>query len=129
MYLEDSFFTLNPPQQIGLIAVSVNLTLISLWLLYRVTRVWPFWGRLLAGFALFYLFVWVSPQAYYQYYRLIFFDLPQQLVIKGAPSPDRIFRLLSFRAEANLSAHSQGLLGWGLMLFALVRRKLPRRDG
>lgn len=128
MYLEDSFFTLNPPQQLGLIAVSVNLALISFWVLLRATRAWPLWGRVLIGFALFYVFVWVSPQAYYQYYRLIFLDLPQQLVIKGAPSPGRIAALLTFQAEASLSAHAQGVLGWALMALAFVRRRLVMRD-
>ena len=85
MYLEDSFFTLSPPQQVGLIAVSVNLMLISFWVLYRLSRNYSVLVRLPMALALFYLFVWVSPQAYYQYYRLIFLDLPQQLVIKGAP--------------------------------------------
>ncbi|PTX58006.1 hypothetical protein C8N43_2682 [Litoreibacter ponti] len=128
MYLEDSFFTLNPPQQVGLIAVSVNLMLISFWVLRRLSRIYSVWVRLPMALALFYLFVWVTPQAYYQYYRLIFLDLPQQLVIKGAPPLSRIVELMTFRAESNLSAHSQGLLGWALVLFAIFWRKPVRRD-
>lgn len=81
----------------------------------------PVWQRLLAALALFWLFVWLSPQIYYGYYLLIFDGLPIQSVIKLPPGPGHMVRLLTFTEEASLSRHGQGLLGWLLIASALWR--------
>ncbi|MEM1161662.1 MAG: hypothetical protein AAGJ28_12065 [Pseudomonadota bacterium] len=83
--------------------------------------------RLSGALILFWVFVWASPQIYYQYYILIIPDLPWQWVIWPPASPLDAFELLLFQGPQNLSAHSQGLLGWSLlgaqvMLFFRSRR-------
>lgn len=127
MYQGDSFFTLTGGQQAGLVILSTGLmalTVITSRQLGRGTIIY----RLGAALLVFYLFVWVSPQVYYQYYRLIIDGLPAQWVIGAPPGLPRIARLLLFQDTPNLSNHAQGLLGWGLLLLALLRRKAVRRD-
>lgn len=85
------------------------------WLISRGRRLGL---RLLIGLVLFVLFVWLSPQIYYQYYRLIIDGLPAQFVIGWPRGAAHIAELLLFQAEENLSAHGQGLLGWALLVTA-----------
>lgn len=120
MYDGDSFFTLSLGGQVGLVCLSLVLAAICLRIEWAFAR-W-LWGFVLAG-VIFYLFVYLSPQAYYTYYRLLIEDLPAQWVI-SLPSPQTIFDLLSFQGPANLSAHSQGALGWSLFAVALIRFRL-----
>ena len=74
MYESDSFFTLSVGGQIGLAALSLVLSVLVLWAVRRGTRGLPRLSRLggCVSVARFWLFVWLSPQVYYQYYRLIF---------------------------------------------------------
>ncbi|SHF38021.1 hypothetical protein SAMN05444273_105337 [Litoreibacter ascidiaceicola] len=122
MYESDSFFTLTAPQQIGLVAMSAGLMLCWGYVAWRLGAKRPLILRIVIGVAVFASFVWLSPQIYYQYYRVIIDGLPAQWVIGWPPGPRHILRLLSFQADANLSAHSQGLLGWLLLGLAAVRR-------
>ena len=78
MYESDSFFTLSVGGQIGLALLSLWLSVLVLWALWRGTRGLPRLSRLGAAYLGFWLFVWLSPQVYYQYYRLIFDGLPVQ---------------------------------------------------
>ncbi len=105
--------------------LSALLCLFMLWATRRVTRGRKWWLRLGAAVVLFVLFVWLSPQVYYTYYGFLFEDLPRQLVIGDPPGPGRLAQLMTFSWRANLSAHSQGLLGWAMILTALWRQKHP----
>lgn len=125
MYEDDSFFTLSLPGQLGLLALSACLFLLTLAALWRIARNRPLFWRLTLTLALFGTFVWVSPQIYYQYYCLIIDGLPAQWVIGGPPSPRHLFELPAFRADANLSHQAQGALGWAMVTLAILRRR-PR---
>jgi len=126
MYDADSFFTLTVWGQIGLAILSLVFALLAL-VLMRVL-VWhkamilrPFlWG------VVFISFVWLSPQGYYTYYRLIFDGLPAQSVIKSPPPLQQLFALMTFSGPANLSAHSTGVLGWLLLLAAFWPHRKKR---
>ena len=74
------------------------------------------------------VFVWLAPQAYYFYYIYLFGTLPWQSVVSWPPQPAELFDLLLFRNRQNLSFHSQGLLGWLLMLAALLAPRLSRQS-
>jgi len=122
LYDSDSFFTLSGPQQIGLFVLSAVLFGVCLALSWRLGRGRPLPLRLILSAAVFFGFVWLSPQIYYQYYRLIIDGLPAQLVIGWPQGVGHLARLLTFQSDANLSAHSQGLLGWTLIAIAVIRR-------
>ena len=117
---DDSFFTLTLGQRIGLLGVSCGLALGMVGLV-RIGRAWPI--RLILAGAGFYGFVWVSPQAYYIYYRLIFDGLPAQIVVAAPPGLVELAGLLTFTAQNTLSAHSLGALGWAMLAAALWPRK------
>ena len=123
MYQQDSFFDLSGWGQVGLLCISTTLFLLMLFITYRLLRNRPVWVRIVGALVLFWLFVWVSPQIYYTYYRMIIPDLPLQWVIWPPDSPLVALRYLFFQGPQNLSAHSQGLLGWSLM--AVTFLKLP----
>ncbi|MEJ6393713.1 hypothetical protein V8J82_10625 [Gymnodinialimonas sp. 2305UL16-5] len=131
MYQSDSFFTLSGAGQIGLVAVSIAFALIVAGIVRFLARGRPWALRIAIWAALFFVFVWLSPQGYYAYYRLIFDDLPRQWVIQAPPRPAELAALLTFSVRASLSFHSQGVLGWALLLVALwpYRRKMPQRSG
>ena len=109
-------------QQIGLFILSAVLFCIWLYGSRRLSAGKPAIMRVSIGLVLFFGFVWVSPQIYYQYYRMIIDGLPAQFVIGLPEGIGHIARLLSFQFDSNLSAHSQGLLGWALIAVAAFRR-------
>jgi len=124
-YEGDSFFTLSMAGQVGLLVLSVTLSLlwlVAVWVLARGRA--PIW-RLLLAVALFVSFVWASPQIYYQYYRLIIDGLPAQWVIGAPPNLGDLSQLLTFTAAPNLSHHAQGALGWSMLALAALRRRPP----
>ena len=86
MYQNDSFFTLSIPGQIGLAVLTIVLSLVMLLLAYRLGRGRAAWVKVLISVGLFVGFVWLSPQAYYTYYRTIIPSLPLQRVISSLPS-------------------------------------------
>ena len=121
MFAEDSFFTLTFWGGAGLLALSLTLAAAMIWI---VSRFYGYWGtRVLLALFLWYAFLWLSPQIYYQYYRLIFEGLPQQSVIQRHPDHHDIIWTLTFQAGATLSAYSQGILGWAMIAAAAIRRK------
>lgn len=128
MYESDSFFTLSAGGQAGLALLSLLLGLAVLWGVWRGTQAAPRGLRVLAALIAFWLFVWVSPQVYYQYYRLIIDGLPAQWVIWPPRWPGEAVRLLTFTGPANLSAHSQGILGWAMICVACIGNIPFRRD-
>lgn len=118
-YAEDSFFTLTYLGRVGLVGLSTTLAVVWIGFAWRLRAFPRFWAILLA-FGLFWAFVWLSPQVYYTYYLFLFDDLPRQWVARW-PKPEHLIRLLSFTERATLSAHSQGLLGWALIIAANSR--------
>ena len=128
MYANDTFFNLTMAGRAGLVVLSLALLALMIWLAAQIlrkidlgNRIATLPARLAVALALFWLFEWLSPQIYYQYYRLIFDGLPQQVVVKlPPPSPDALVELLTFSGKASLSHHMRGLLGWVLLVMALV---------
>jgi hypothetical protein len=118
MYQSDSFFSLSGGGQAGLAALSLALSVLVLLGTARLMRGRGLGVRLGIAVVVFALFVWLSPQVYYTYYRMIFDDLPAQWVI-GWPPLKTAFAYASFTGPANLSAHGQGALFWLLIALAL----------
>lgn len=123
MYAQDSFFDLSALGQVGLACLSGVLSLATLWALHRLARGRSIWVRLVCAVVAFWAFVWLSPQVYYMYYRLLIPDLPLQSVIKWPVGPWRLLELVTFQWRSNLSAHSQGVLGWALLAVAIFSRQ------
>ena len=115
MYSQDSFFDLSPWGQTGLACLSTSLFMAMIFVAHKTLSPLPIWARILAALILFWLFVWVSPQIYYMYYRMIIPDLPLQWVIWPPESPLVPIQYLFFSGPHTLSAHGQGLLGWSLI--------------
>lgn len=123
LYDGDSFLTLSLAGRIGLIALSALLSAITIWASWRIGRGRRFATRILTALAMLYLFTWLSPQVYYGYYLMIFDGLPLQIVIHAPPSPADVAGLLTFQANATLSDHSKGALGWLLIAASLFRMR------
>ncbi|MEP3279095.1 MAG: hypothetical protein ABJN26_24300 [Stappiaceae bacterium] len=128
MYSEDSFHTLSSGGQIGLLCLSLSLTILVLIAAWRLMRGRPLSVRIAIAIVLFLLFVWLSPQVYYTYYLIIFEGLPLQIVVRSPPGPWQLANLMFFQDGTNLSAHGKGLLGWLLLLLAALRPKYERAD-
>lgn len=128
MYDSDSFFTLTLAARIGLVAVSTGFALFSLYVTRVLTINRNAVARLAIWVLLFVGFVWVSPQGYYTYYRLIFDSLPTQWVIGQPPGANELLNLLFFRARPTLSGHSVGILGWGMLVTGFWPQRRNCRD-
>ena len=129
MYPDDSFHTLTLPGQLGLVCVSLALSAILLFIAWRaMARRGPM-ARAGIAVILFYLFVWLSPQAYYAYYLTVFDGLIWQNVIKRPPTLWSLFDILGFQGHMSLSAHSKGLLGWALIAMAFVAPRFRQDNG
>jgi hypothetical protein len=124
-YGGDSFFTLGGAERVGLLVLSVVLSVGILLIAWRLMRARSFAVRLGIATLLFGLFVWLSPQIYYAYYQLIFDGLPVQWVIGWPPFSD-ILKTARFAGPSNLSAHGQGALFWVLIILALAARGLRK---
>ena len=117
MYSADSFFTLDGPERIGLALLSLALFALVVWGTTKsAARLNGVIARLCLSLFAFYLFVWLSPQVYYTYYRLIIPGLPAQWVVGTPPHSLDVLKLLTFTGPSNLSAHGQALLGWAALL-------------
>ena len=123
MYSQDSFFDLTPWGQAGLATISLILFAAMLIGTRSLVRGRPTAVRLAGALVAFWVFVLVSPQIYYTYYRMIIPDLPLQWVIWPPAAPLDAAVLMIFQGPQNLSAHSQGLLGWALVVLALIARR------
>lgn len=123
MYEGDSFFTLSVPGQFGLVCVSLALAAFTLGLTRLLTFHRPYILRPFIWGVVFISFVWLSPQAYYTYYRMIIDGLPAQSVIQDPPRPEALLAFMTFSGRQTLSAHSVGIQGWLMLAVAL----LPRR--
>ncbi len=126
MYQDDSFYTLSQAGQIGLVGLSLVLTAILLLLAWRMMGSRPLSVRIAIAIILFLAFVWLSPQIYYTYYLFLFDGLPLQIVILPPPGPQYLADLVFFQDRTTLSAHSKGILGWLLLLVALLKPRFSR---
>lgn len=124
MYESDSFLTLTMIERIGLVCVTLALTLVGLLAFAKFSRKYNLAIRLLAAVAVLYLFIWLSPQVYYLYYLQIFDFLEFKNVIHMPPNPLKILSLLSFTESGRLSHHGQGVLGWMLIALSFWKRNM-----
>ena len=129
MYEGDSFFTLSIGGQAGLAALSTVFAAVMVGLTWALARGSPIWLRVVIWAVLFTAFIWLSPQGYYTYYRLIIDGLPAQWVIGDLPRPGEVLAFLTFTGRANLSAHSTGVLGWLMLAAAMWRWRVDRGGG
>lgn len=127
MYARDSFFDLSLAGQCGLVALSLLLSIAFLLVARLLLRTGAIWVRLLGALSLYWLFVWLSPQVYYEYYRLLIPSLPAQWVIWPPRTPAEVLALLALQGPHSLSAHGQALLGWSLLAAPFVRVSRKRR--
>ncbi|MEL6647645.1 MAG: hypothetical protein AAFQ05_08065 [Pseudomonadota bacterium] len=125
MYDQDSFFDLTPLGQLGLACLSVLLFVAMVYATWRLLRARTGLLKPLGALILFYGFVWVSPQIYFQYFHLLFEFLPDQWVIFPPPDPVDALALLTFSGPHSLSAHGQGVMGW--MMIAAPWIGTPRK--
>jgi len=123
MYLQDSFFDLSPWGRVGLIVISACLFFFTALITRLVLGNKSAWLCILGSSGLFVLFVCLSPQVYYMYYRILIDDLPLQWVIKPMEAPMAALKYITFQGPENLSAHSQGLLGWFLIVTPFLKPK------
>lgn len=128
-YNPQNSFKEKPRVTLGLACLSAALFLLLLCATRSFLWTRSAWVRILGAFTIFWLFTWLSPQIYYQYYRMVIEDLPQQLVIGSPPSPYEALQLLLFQGPHSLSAHGRGLLGWSLFVMSFVKLpSVPRRN-
>jgi len=119
MYARDSFFTLGPWEQVGLLGVSAGLSVVTLWLAWLLMRRPKLPVRVVIALVILWDFVWVSPQIYYLYYQTIIPGLPWQVVLDRPPSVPDLLVILGFAGEPTLSEHGKGVLGWALIGLAV----------
>ncbi|MGI9364528.1 MAG: hypothetical protein ACR2O8_05050 [Rhizobiaceae bacterium] len=127
VYATDSFFTLSVAEQAGLLLLSAGLAAVSIVVAWRGAQRYGFVVRLAVALAIYWLFLWLSPQTYYLYYTIIFPSLPAQIILGWPPTPGHVFNLLTFQTQHNLSFHGQGVLGWVLIVMALVQPSARKR--
>lgn len=128
MYNQDSFFDLSAWGQVGLAALSLTLFVAVVAASWRLLHRRGLMLRVVGALGLFWLFVWLSPQVYYMYYRMIIPDLPLQWVIWPPHGAAKPAQMLMFSYRDTLSAHGQGILGWGVIVAPFVRRRWLRRQ-
>jgi hypothetical protein len=121
VYAGDSFYSLSLAGQGGLLVLSLSLALASVACVLALFRLSKSFGlRMIAACAVFWAFLWLSPQIYYFYYQIILDDLPWQIVVGGPPSPVSVIELLSFSGPATLADHAKGAFGWTLFVLVLL---------
>ncbi len=128
MYAGDSFFSLTMIGRTGLILVSVVLAAVTVAAFLKCARKLPAAARLLLALVFFWAFVWLSPQLYYLYYMILIDGLPLQNIVQKPPGLSEIVKLLSFGGKASLAHHSQGVLGWTLILLSFFRPSANLRN-
>ena len=134
-YSGDTIYNLSPAGRAGLILLSSILILLVVYFSQRKSQ-WLYQKRfkvadspirpvamisadVLLTLLLFFVALTLVPQLYYTYYHLLF-DLPQQWVIKPYYSFSRFWHVLRVAPDANLGVHTAGLLGWWLLLLAVL---------
>lgn len=113
-FSEDSFFTLSLIERVGLLGVSLLLSALCILAVRKVSSIRKV--KFVIALAVFFLFVWLSPQIYYLYYIAIFGGLPWQIVIRSIPTIPTLSSLIFFVSADSLAKLSQGVLFWLLMV-------------
>jgi len=124
MYEGDSFFSLGPFGQVGLVALSIVLTIAAVWLAWRISRRSRWVTRALIGLGVYVVFSWISPQIYYAYYLQVFDGLPVQWVIKWPPDIAKATAEFTFTGRFSMASHGRGILGWLCVLIPLAFGRL-----
>ena len=123
MYNGDTFFHLSVPGQIGLVALSLTLSISLIWFHLKLSSRFGTAVKVLLAVVLIWAFIWLSPQIYYLYYIQIIPGLGLQNVIADAPTVTEVISTITFTGKANLSEHSKGLLFWMMIVFGLLKRR------
>ncbi len=119
MYSEDTFFHLTVQGRIGLVILSLFLGAITIGLYWKISNRFRIVVKVLCAVVFIWVFIWLSPQAYYLYYIQLIDGLPLQNVIQFPPSPIEVFQTITFSGQSNLSNHGKGLVFWAMTLIAL----------
>lgn len=122
MYGEDSFYTLSVSGRLSVLALSTGLSVLTGFLAFVLMTGRRGSVRFAIAATAFIVFVWLSPQAYYVLYGLLFDGLPRQWVIGQPPALTQVIGLASFTGPQTLSAHGQGVLFWILTWLSWRRR-------
>ncbi len=122
MYAGDTFFHLSPVGQIGLGLLSVFLASIYILGFIKISTRFAMIVKVPLAIVLLWFFIWLSPQIYYLYYRMIFDTLPLQWVIQTPPSILSLLEIIFFFGDSTLSAHSKGILFWLMIGACIIRR-------
>lgn len=126
MYAEDALFTLTNLQITGVLTIATCLGAVFVGLVILIARgAWPM--RLFVGSLAALAFEWLSPQVFYEYYRVIIPNLPRQSVL-GAPDLVGFLNVISFRDTASLSAHGRGVFYLFLLIVSLCATRRCRRN-
>ncbi len=131
IYERDTFFELTLLGRAGLTMLSILLAFIVVYIAFALYKHGPrqkpgigLGLRLFTATTLLWLFLWLSPQAYYLYYQTIFDGLPWQIVIMTPPSISDLGDILLFQGRNSLAEHSKAGLGWILILGALIATRM-----
>jgi hypothetical protein len=122
MYSEDSFHTLSIYGRLAVLVLSMAMLAGLFAVSYILMKGRRGAARIVIAAALFWVFVWLSPQVYYTLYGFLFEGLPRQWVVGIPPTLDELLGLITFSGRQTLSAHGKGLLFWALVLLSLRLR-------
>ena len=122
-YPNDSFFDLSFFGRLGVLSISGTLiALFALFLIWKSRKLLAITSRkagsvwlVLAvdcalGLALFGTLHALSPQAFYQFYHLIYSGLPHQIVVKTLFDYEGMMTFATLSTSGNLSQHLSGLV-------------------
>lgn len=122
-YPNDSFFDLSFFGRLGVLAISGTLTILfALLITWKSRKVLAIASkrrlshRLVLGFdcalglTLFGVLHALSPQAFYQFYHLIYSGLPHQVVVKTLFDYEGMITFAAMSTSGNLSQHLSGLI-------------------
>lgn len=126
MYENDSFLTLSIAERIGLLCVTLVLSVVLIWLFWLTIKRLNIWLRPLLALLFLYVFIWLSPQIYYLYYLVIFDFLDFKNVIHPPFNPLTLLKLLTFTESGKLADHGKGVLGWILIILSFLKPKPAR---
>ena len=109
IYERDTFFELTLTGRAGLTLLSILLAFVVIYVAFILYKNGPQLSlsvglglRLVIAATLLWLFLWLSPQAYYFYYQTIFDGLPWQSVIMTPPSIGDLGDILFFQGRNSL---------------------------
>lgn len=128
MYSEDSFHTLSIYGRLAVLVLSMAMFAGLFGASYILMKGRRGAVRIVIAAALFWVFVWLSPQVYYTLYGFLFDGLPRQWVVGTPPTLDELWGLITFSGRQTLSAHGKGLLFWALVLLSCRATTEPDPD-